>query len=433
MNYRIFPPEEMIDTTVTLPLSKSVTNRELIINALTEGSRPIPPHLISESEDSEALCRCLKAISASEPGSRISLDVKAGGTTFRFVTALCSAIPGLDVDIDGTPRLRQRPVAELVEALRQLGADIQYLAEEGHAPLRVKGKRLSGGRLEMNPRISSQFISALMMIAPTMQSPLTLDFNGEEPVSKSYIKMTALQMERAGVEVEINPTSVTVPCTTYRPVEPYAERDWSAASYWYAISAVSAGFVTLSDLSTESLQGDSAVARLFERLGVVTAQSDETDNAIQLTPDPEQFSRFEEDLSATPDIAQTIAVTAALLGIPFHLRGLSTLRHKETDRLEAMRVELDRFGIIAEIRNDSEIVWNGERHPIFEIPQIDTYEDHRMAMSFAPAAIFIPGLVINDVEVVDKSYPGFWDDLRNAGFTLTDASVPLPDNEEDEE
>lgn len=428
MDYRIFPPEEMIDATIELPLSKSVANRLLIINALTLGSTPLPESMLPDADDSRIMVRALDSL----PGTS-EINVGAAGTAFRFLTALCAATPGIKVTIDGTDRLRQRPIAPLVDTLRRLGASITYLGNEGFAPLSIEGCQLSGGSISIDPSVSSQFVSALMMIAPTMQQDLHIDFCGEEPVSRPYLRMTAAMMQRAGVDVDLTPFAVTIKRSNYRQVAPYSERDWSAASYWYSVSAISAGFVTLPHLSIDSLQGDSALAHLFEQLGVITEEAEDVEDALQLTPSPEQFSRFEHDLTDNPDLAQTLAVTAAMLGIPFHLRGLSTLRHKETDRLEALRCELDKFGIIVEIRGDNELVWNGERHPIFETPQIDTYADHRMAMAFAPAAVFIPGLVIRDIEVVSKSYPAFWDDLRSAGFILTDASIPLPDPEDPED
>ncbi len=418
----------MIEASILLPLSKSVANRLQIINALTAGANPLPDEMIPDADDSRILAKSLADIATAT--APLELNIGAAGTAFRFLTALCAATPGLSVTLDGTPRLRNRPIAPLVDALIALGAEITYLDKSGFAPLSIKGKKLSGGTISINPAISSQFISALMMIAPTMEAPLTIDFNGEEPVSRPYIRMTAAQIQHSGVDVDLTPTSVTVDNTGYKAIAPYCERDWSAASYWYSISAISAGFITLADMTQKSLQGDSRVANLYEMLGVMTQPSEDTDNALDLIPSPDQFSRFEQDLSDNPDVAQTIAVTAAMLGIPFHLRGLSTLRDKETDRLVAMKQELDKFGIIVEIRNNAELVWNGERHPIFEIPQVDTYADHRMAMAFAPAAIFIPGLIINDIEVVSKSYPKFWDDLATAGFTLTDASLPLDTPEE---
>lgn len=430
MDYNIFPPEEMIDANVALPLSKSVSNRQLIINALTPASEPVPELMQADCDDSRALATSLATLASKPTGAQI--NVGAAGTAFRFITAYCAAVEGIDAVIDGSQRLRQRPISPLVDALRELGADITYIDREGYAPLAIKGHRLVGGNITITPTISSQFISALMMVAPTMKAPLAIDFGGEEPVSRPYIRMTAAQMQRAGADVEIGPFDIKIGTAPYRPIPPYAERDWTAASYWYAIAAVSAGFVTLTDIDTDSLQGDARVADMFTRLGVITAPSDEIDNALQLTPDPEQFSRFETDLTDNPDLAQTLAVTASLLGIPFHLRGLSTLRVKETDRLEAMRAELDKMGVIVEIRNDSELVWNGERHPVFAMPEIDTYADHRMAMAFAPAAIFIPGIVIRDIDVVTKSYPRFWDDLRTAGFELRDNAEPATNDDEEE-
>lgn len=428
MNYRIFPPDEMIDATIELPLSKSVAARQMIINVLTHGAKPLPDSVIPDADDSLRLREGVAMLAESPRGLKI--DVGAGGTTLRFMTALCAVTEGADVVLDGSERLRQRPISVLVDALNALGADVTYEGKEGCAPLHIRGRRLKGGRLTVDPTVSSQFVSALMMVAPTMTEGLTIDFGECEPVSRPYISMTARQMERAGIEVEVNPFDIVIKPASYRPVEPYAERDWSAASYWYALSAVSAGFITLPGLSVNSIQGDARIAEYFRRLGVDTVASDEVEEALQLTPNPDQHARFEQDMSDTPDLAQTVAVTAALLGIPFHLTGLSTLRHKESDRLEGLRSQLDKFGIIVELRGDDQIVWNGERHPLISMPEVETFDDHRMAMSFAPAAVYLPGMVIDDIEVVDKSYPRYWDDLRAAGFMLTDASVPLPDPEE---
>lgn len=426
MDYRIYPPEEMLEASISLPLSKSICNRLLIINAMTPGAAPLPE--IADCDDSVDMARII-ADSGNHIGGRIH-NVGAAGTALRFLTAWFAATEGSDVVLDGTERLRQRPIGTLVDTLRSIGADIEYIESEGHAPLRIRGRRLGGGTVEMDASVSSQFISAVMMVAPSMISPLTIRLTGEL-ISRPYIIMTKSLMERAGASVEFEGDTVRIDNRPYSIEIHDIERDWSAASYWYEITALSAGFVTLPGLSTDSVQGDRSVARFFRRLGVNTNTSEDTDNALELCPDPEQFSRFEEDLSENPDIAQTIAVTCAMLGIPFHLRGLSTLRIKETDRLAAMQTELDRFGIIVEIRNDSELVWNGERHPIFEIPAVSTYADHRMAMAFAPAALYVPGMIIRDIDVVSKSYPSFWDDLRSAGFSVTDAAIPADDNPTD--
>lgn len=413
MNYRIFPPEEMIEATIELPLSKSVANRLLIINALTPGTAPLAT--LPDCDDSRILSSVLRQ--GLTAGNGETLDVGAAGTAFRFSTAYFAAKEGADVVIDGTERLRQRPIKVLVDALRSLGADIEYLGEEGRAPLRIRGRHLSGGALTLDASVSSQFISALMMVAPTMETPLKLTLDGEI-VSRPYIIMTQELMRRAGADVEFYRDTVTVNPGAYRQACQPIERDWSAASYWYEITAISAGFVTLPGLTLDSLQGDRATAEFYQRLGVITNPSEEVDDALELCPDPEQYSRFEQDMSENPDIAQTIAVTCAMLGIPFHLRGLASLKLKETDRLEAMRAELDKLGLIVEVRADEELVWNGQRHPVFAVPSFATYDDHRMAMAFAPVAIFIPGIIIENAEVVSKSYPRYWDDLRAAGFVV---------------
>lgn len=426
MNYRIYPPEEMMMATINLPLSKSISNRMLIINALTPGATL--PTKIADCDDTNLLTAALYAI--NDANGDIEINTGAAGTATRFVTAYICSREGVNATVDGSERMRQRPMGILINSLRALGADIKCLNKEGFLPLQISGQQLKGGHLSIDASVSSQFISALMMIAPTMTEGLTLHLNGDL-LSKPYIDMTAELMRRSGADVTFeypHEEIVIAPKTYSSEGTCEAEPDWSAASYWYEVAALTAGFVTLPGLQLPSLQGDSACSNLFEMLGVVTSESEEEDNALEIAPTPEQFSRFEVDLVDTPDIAQTLAVTAAMLGIPFHLRGLQSLRVKETDRLEALRVELDKYGIIVEIRNNSELVWNGARHPIFERPVIDTYDDHRMAMAFAPTAVFIPGIVIRNAEVVSKSYPGYWEDLVSAGFIIADADSESVDN-----
>lgn len=441
MDIRIFPPEEMIEATVKLPLSKSIINRLLIINALS-GATPKSDFAEKAAAASDD-CRILvSALDALRTGNR-EINVGAAGTAMRFMTAFLACDNGMvpigeAVTIDGDERMRNRPVGELVDALRKLGAEIRYTRREGFPPMEISPRKLSGGELTVDASISSQFISALMMIAPTLSSPLTITLVGEA-ASRPYITMTEALMKRFGADVDFQRYTIDVTPGRYdADGDMSVEPDWSAASYWYAIAALSAGFITLADMQLPSIQGDSRCAELSEMLGVMTSDAmdddDDEDNGaepvegLMICPSPEQFSRFEVDLYENPDLAQTFAVASAMLGIPFHLRGLSTLRIKETDRLQAMQTEMDKFGFIVEIRNGSELVWNGERHPIFEIPAVETYGDHRMAMAFAPAAVFVPGLMIRNAEVVSKSYPGFWDDMRSAGFTIVDAaSADAPD------
>ena len=253
------------------------------------------------------------------------------------------------------------------------------------------------------------------------EKPLTLTLEGEI-TSRPYILMTLSMMKDWGVECDFDCNVITVPNSSYKAIDYDVEADWSAASYWYEISALSAGCVALNGLNKKSIQGDSRLVEFFAKLGV---DSEFDDNGLSLMPSPEQMSRVELDLSEQPDIAQTIAVTCCMLRIPFRLTGLATLKIKETDRLIALQNELSKLSFDIEIEQDSQLIWEGAQHPIFEMPQICTYDDHRMAMAFAPAALYMPGLIIKDVEVVAKSYPQYWDHLIEAGFELVDASIPV--------
>lgn len=412
MDYRIFPPEEMLEATVELPLSKSVSARALVIDAIAGCGTAVA---VADCDDTRVLAESLK---------RLHGDVNVGpaGTAMRFLTAYYAATDGADVTLDGNERMRRRPIGALVDSLRKLGADIEYGGEEGFPPLRIRGRRLKGGSLEIDASVSSQFTSALLMVAPTMEEALHLTMVNEV-TSLPYLKMTAEMMRRRGAEVEIEGVRAHAFPGKYNARQVTVERDWSSASYWYEIAALTAGWVTLPGLTLPSLQGDSAMRVYGAKLGVVTNIED---GAAELSASPEQFSRFDQDMCDTPDLVQTVAVTAAMLGVPFRLSGVQTLRNKETDRLEALRREALKLGLVFEIENDNVISWEGRRNPIFAVPEFDTYGDHRMAMALAPVSVFLPGIVVRDVEVVSKSYPDFWEDLRGAGFIITDASEPLP-------
>ena len=411
MDYRIFPPEEMIDATITLPLSKSISNRALIINALTPNA--IPLQRVANCDDTNAM---LCALNSSEE----NINIGAAGTAMRFLTAYFASTPGHKVVLDGSERMRQRPIKALVDALRNCGAKIEYTQNEGFPPLAIYGNNLEGGEVALPASISSQYISALLMVAPLMQNGLTITLEGEI-TSRPYILMTLSMMSRWGVECTFEGNIIRVPHCQYSPIEFDIEADWSAASYWYEISALSAGCIALKGLDEKSLQGDSCLMKYFEKLGVDSQFEDEE---LTLMPSPEQLSHIELDLSEQPDIAQTIAVTCCMLRIPFRLTGLATLKIKETDRLEALKTELAKLSFDLRIEQDSVLIWEGDQHPVFEQPRIDTYKDHRMAMAFAPAALYIPGLIINNIEVVSKSYPEFWDHLTEAGFECIDANIP---------
>lgn len=413
MDLRILPPDEILSTTVELPLSKSVSARTLIIDAIAG----LP--LTSRVAD----CDDTKALAAALSDDSHEINIGAAGTAMRFLTAYYAARPGSDVILDGDDRMRQRPVGRLVDALRRLGADISYAGTEGFPPLRIKGTTLSGGEIDVDASVSSQYVSAIMMVAPLMNAPLRVNLPGDV-VSRPYITMTAKMMAARGIDVDINPTFITIGSGGYTAATTEVERDWSAASYWYEIAALTAGWVTLPGLSLPSLQGDSALAGLFPRLGVLTEFED---GGAELSATPDLFSRLELDMSDTPDLVQTFVVTACAIGIPFRLTGVSTLRIKETDRIDALCRELLKIGCVVSAEGDDVISWECVRRPITELPRIDTYGDHRMAMAFAPLAVFIPGIIINAIEVVSKSYPDYWNHLTEAGFRLIDAETPLTD------
>lgn len=411
MDYRVFPPEEIIEEgVIELPLSKSISNRALILAALTEGA-PYPPRL-ADCTDTQVLAATLQQGLAGE------VNVGGAGTAMRFLAAYYAATPGADIFLDGDERMRQRPIRQLVDALRACGAEMEYAGEEGLPPLKIKGKRLKGGRVTVDATVSSQFVSALLMVAPTMEEGLTLELDGE-PVSLPYILLTVGMMEDRGAEVDRSPLTISVAPGRYRAsAADDAEADWSAAAFFYEITALSAGWLTLSDLRTDSRQGDRRAAEYFERLGVITAPSEEIEGAVDLQPSPDLFGRLEADLSDTPDLAPALVVTASLLGVPFRLTGLQSLGIKECDRLQALVEEMEKVGARVEKIRDFGLEWDGSRHPVFEVPVFDSRGDHRMAMALAPAAVYLPGAVVRGAETVAKSFPAYWDALRALGFSL---------------
>ena len=393
MDYRIFAPDKIV-MEVELPASKSISNRMLILNALCGGEL----HNVARCDDTDAMRRAL-ATDTTASGAVATVNIGAAGTAMRFLTAYYATLEGSTVILDGTERMRHRPIALLVDALRRCGADIEYAGEEGFPPLRITGRKLSASHIEIAGNVSSQYISALLMVAPLMGCrEVTLT---GEIISLPYITMTLTLMRLMGVDCTMSGATISIPADAhYVPCNFTVENDWSAASYWLELqSLLPESRITLKGLHTESAQGDSAVAGIFSRMGGTAP--------IIL------------DLKETPDLAQTIVVTACLLGCHFHITGLRTLRIKETDRIDALCTQLRRLGYIITAGDDFSLSWNGERCAPEPEPHISTLDDHRMAMSFAPAAVLFPGIVIDDVEVVSKSYPDFWRHLEAAGFTLT--------------
>lgn len=425
MKYAIFPPEEILQATINLPLSKSESARRLVIDAI--GGYTTDAADVADCDDTRALMQALSIRTGRA-------DIGAAGTAMRFATAFFAATEGTDIILDGIERIRHRPIAPLVEALRDLGADIEYTdadgdpskGTEGYAPLHIRGRQLQGGKVNIDATVSSQFISALALVAPLMRQPLRIVLEGDV-TSAPYLRMTLEMLRLRGIDAALEGNDVCIQgsAADINAASTPVGRDWSAASYWYAIATLSSGWITLPGLQLDyRLQGDSIAAEIFERLGVISEQDPEDEDTgehidgVGLSASPEVYSRLDLDMSATPDLVPTLAVAATMLGVPFQFHGVHTLRDKETDRLEALRAEALKIGAIYEIDGDDTIGWEGRRVPIRTLPLIDTYGDHRMAMAFAPAALYLPGLVIDAPEVVSKSYPGFWDDLRTAGFTL---------------
>lgn len=422
MDYRIFPPDGIVEATISLPPAKSIAIRQTVLCWLS-GDLSCAGSLRTTNSDADTLYTALEALDAG--AARI--DVRDCGAAMRFVTALAAATDGCDITIDGSERMHHRPVKPLADTLRHLGADITYLGEEGFPPMRIRGRKLSGGSVSIDGSGSSQYTSALMLATPLMQTSLDIRLDGIVQ-SAPYIAMTAEMLRRHGVEADMEPTRVTVANSPVQRHHTPVEADWSAAAFWYEIAAVSAGWLTLKGLTENSIQGDSHAAELFERLGVVT---EFTDEGAELSATPDLYSRLEADLTDMPDSAPALAVTAALTGIPFRLSGLGALHAKECDRVEALAIELAKLGIDAEIENYGTVLsWDGTRRPITELPVFEVYGDHRMAMALAPAALFLPGIVVKDAQAVAKSYPDFWNDLQQAGFVLADPSEPLPQEDE---
>ena len=464
MQYKILSPGS-VNSSIVLPSSKSISNRALAIGALAGSIASITN--LSDCDDTEVMQRWL----TERPST---VDVGAAGTSMRFSTALLAVGQGEHV-LTGSERMKNRPIKILVDALRRLGADISYVEKEGYPPLRIVGKGgLSYGSVSLPGNVSSQYISALMMIGPYLKDGLILTLT-DKVISRPYIEMTMSLMRQFGAKVywdcssdESNGTvveychsnnTVDEPCHSNSTVdelchsngtvdeslesnsaddkstesnviivEPgrYAvksfnvESDWSAASYWYEMVALSSegdARVLLPGLYEDSLQGDSKGREVFSLLGVKTEY---TKDGVLLSKKTREVDTLEYDFVKMPDLAQTFVVTCCMMGVPFHFTGLESLKIKETDRIVALKNEMAKLGFDLEDRNDSELLWDGRRMAltaeVYDSVAIDTYEDHRMAMAFAPVALVNGSIRINNPHVVSKSYPRYWDNLLAAGF-----------------
>ena len=407
MQYIVSPPSSLC-ADIALPASKSISNRALVLHALARGKKPL--HNLSDCDDTRVM---IAALQEDVP----VVDIMAAGTAMRFLTAYFCVAPGTHV-LTGTQRMKQRPIRILVDALRSLGAQIDYVEQEGFPPLRISGgNHLQGEEVALAGNVSSQYISALLMIGAVLPRGLRLRLTGDV-ISRPYIDLTLRLMQDFGAQAGwVAGDCIQVHPGGYRDVEFTVESDWSAASYWYEMVALAGrgAEASLHGLFAQSYQGDSRGAELFAKLGVQTAY---VPGGVRLRCDGAVAGRLDADLVDIPDLAQTFVVTCCLLGVSFRFTGLQSLKIKETDRIEALKAELRKLGYVVRSEHDSVLLWDGERCPAAPSSVIHTYEDHRMAMAFAPACLRVPELRISEPQVVSKSYPAYWQHLQAAGFRM---------------
>lgn len=405
-------------STIKITGSKSETNRLLLLQALYP---TISLENASNSDDSDVMERALQKLKTENCQLPTEIDVHHAGTAMRFLTAYFAIQEGKEVVLTGSSRMKERPIKILVDALQQLGAEIYYEENEGFPPIKIIGKKVNKRKVSLPANVSSQYISALLLIAPKLENGLELTLEGEI-TSLPYINMTIELLNNIGVETSFEENIIKVnPLVTLSAVEGQnitIESDWSSASYWYSIVALSeiGTKITLSSYKKNSLQGDSVLVEIYKNFGVETVFNNDNSITISKINVHNSFPFGEGwDGANSPDIAQTIAVTCFGLGIGCHLTGLHTLKIKETDRLEALKNELTKLGATISVTDDSLTLESSEK--INENCVIKTYQDHRMAMAFAPLALRVP-IIIENAEVVSKSYPTFWDDLKSIGFTI---------------
>ncbi len=413
MNLLLTRPDRSITGEITLPSSKSISNRVLIINALSYSSFPVKN--LSDCDDSVVMNQVLES-------NTNRFDIGHAGTAMRFLTAYLSKIVG-EWYLTGSGRMQQRPIAILVDALRQMGALIEYTGVVGFPPLKITGTALKGGTIELDGSVSSQYISALLMIAPTVQGGLTLRLKNKI-TSRSYIEMTLELMKKFGIRHQWSGNEIRIEAQAYKPIPYTVEADWSAASYWYAMAVLSGHCdLYLKGLYLNSTQGDAIQATWFEKyFGLRSRQEGDT---VRLTKGREvPLKQLNLNFIENPDIAQTWVVLAIGKQLPFHFTGLKTLKIKETDRISALKNECAKLGAILTEPAEGELTWDGQLNEalVQKEPVIATYHDHRMAMAFAPVAQFNGAIRIEDAMVVTKSYPSFYDDLRKAGFGIKEVT-----------
>lgn len=402
---KVSHPDGKVSGHIKIGGSKSISNRVLILNALSE--HPGTVSNLSDSDDTQTLQKLL--VSSEE-----ELDAHHAGTTFRFLTAYLCLQKETRI-LTGSERMLQRPVGPLVEALKELGADIAYLGKEGYPPLRISGPLVQKKKtIKISSEISSQFISALCMIGPCLEHGLSIELVGEL-VSKPYLEMTLSIMRQFGVESTFDENIISISKQTYISQDYIVESDWSSASYHFALVALAKeGNIRLEYLLEDSLQGDSIIRNFCESFGV---QCINEESHISLSKKNINAMNIAHDFMTHPDLAQTIAVIAAGLNMQAKYKGLKTLFIKETDRVAALTTELAKVGITIQKDESGEYEYVQRGELAIENPEFETYQDHRMAMAFAPLALLAP-VVIKNPKVVNKSYPNFWKDLETLGFVL---------------
>ncbi|MFD1165712.1 3-phosphoshikimate 1-carboxyvinyltransferase [Sphingobacterium daejeonense] len=406
-------PSQEIKGTVQLTGSKSESNRALIIQALSKGT--VKVENLSEAADTVTLKAALEKAQDTSTDLK-TIDIGPAGTAMRFLTSYLNLIKGNFV-LTGTERMQQRPIGILVDALKDLGADIHYENKSGYPPIKIEGGMIQGkDKISIQGNISSQYISSLLLIASSLKKGLTLDIQGEL-TSRPYVTMTLEMLKECGIAYDFKQNSIHIAKQTFQESVIYVEPDWSAASYWYSIVALSKnGHIVLPGLKQHSLQGDMEIVEIMTHFGVES--SFESDGLhlkkVALNSDKTLF-----DFKECPDLAQTVVVVASALKKDVSFTGLETLKIKETDRILALQTEIAKFG--------AELIADGETYHLktenVSDPRnltISTYEDHRMAMAFAPLALVFQQVIIEEPEVVEKSYPMFWDHLQQQGFSISE-------------
>lgn len=411
MDIRLRYRSDIVASPIELPSSKSIANRALVINALS--AHPAEIGGMAVCDDTQAIVGALEQVSEH---SATIVDIGAAGTAMRFLTAYFAALEGVTVTLTGSQRMCRRPIALLVDALRQSGADIAYLGEEGFPPLRIEGKRLRGGEIAIRGDISSQYISALMMVGATFSEGLCIRLLGDT-LSRPYIEMTAEMMRQWGIDVRTSVDRIEILSHGYRSPASYTvEADWSAASYIYEMVALAElqNVVVRGLVAPErSLQGDSELVDLYRHFGVTTQFCDGC-AVISCSPS-ESDEVLSLDLKATPDLVPAMVVTACLKGRRFAFEGVGNLRIKECDRIAVLTTEMRKLGYLLTF-DDESVSWDGSRCESECNPLIMTYKDHRIAMAFAPAVTQHQGLAIEDAMVVNKSFPQYWEQMRLMGI-----------------